>query len=144
MVPRPRRSSLTGIGVPALPGWADVLRSALRALAFAPFVQVSVASLVELWRPSIWGVRSLTVLSEEHPDDQAEQGGEKDQQEAAQHQRHCALLLRLRLGDAEGSDEALHQKIQQFHDVSQYLPRQHWRLLLMLIPLSPDAGRRAA
>jgi hypothetical protein len=88
-----------------------------------------------------FSVRSLTVLSEEHPEDQADQGGEEEQQKSAQRQRHRALLFRLRFGDAEGSDEAFHQKIQQFHDVSQYRPRRHCRLLLLLIPLSPNAGR---
>ena len=32
LVPRLRRSIIFGIGFPALPGWADVWRSALRAL----------------------------------------------------------------------------------------------------------------
>ena len=82
------------------------------------------------------------MLTEEHPDDQADQGGEEDQQESAQRQRDRALLLRLRFGDAEGSDETLHEKIQQFHDVSQYRPRRHCRPLLMLIPLIPNRGRK--
>jgi hypothetical protein len=36
LVPHLRRSDLFGIDFPALPGWADVWRSALRALSFLP------------------------------------------------------------------------------------------------------------
>ena len=64
----------------------------------------------------------LTLPPEEHPEDQADQPREEDEQETAQRQRDRALLFRLRPGNAEGSYEALHQEIEQFHNVSQYRP----------------------
>jgi hypothetical protein len=80
---------------------------------------------------------ALTVLPEQHPEDQADQGRKENQQEAAQSKCNRALLLRFWPGYAEGRDETLYQKIQQSHDVSQY----RRPLPLMLIPLSPIVGR---
>jgi hypothetical protein len=80
----------------------------------------------------------LTVLPEEHPQYQADQAGEENQQEAAQRYHHRALLLRLRPGNAEGSNEALHQKIQQSHVSLSIAPAPRRRLL---VPLTPIAGK---
>jgi hypothetical protein len=71
----------------------------------------------------------LTVLPEEHPKDQADQAGEENQQEATQRPCHRALLLRLWLGNAEGSNEALHKKIKQFHvspSIAPWQRRGYW------------------
>ncbi len=73
----------------------------------------------------------LTVLPEKHPEDQADQRDKENQQEATQRQCHRALLFRPRLGDAKGSDEALHQEIQQFHVSLSIAPGSCCRLQLI-------------
>ena len=82
----------------------------------------------------------LTVLPEEHPKDQADQAGEENQQKATQRPCHRALLFRLRPGNAEGSNEALHEKIQQFHVSLSIAPGQRRRVRLILVPLTPIGG----
>jgi hypothetical protein len=74
------------------------------------------------------------VLPEEHPQDQTDQAGEENQQKATQRPCHRALLFRLRPGNAEGSNEALHQKIQQSH-VSLSIAPAHPDFLSSLLAL---------
>ena len=95
--------------------------------------------------PNTVAVASGSIRLADSDDDQMfenlDQLSQEEQQEAAQRERHRALLLRLGPGNAESSDEAFHQKVQQSHHISYYRPRQRWRLLLMLIPLSPNADK---
>jgi hypothetical protein len=52
LVPRLRRSVIFGIGFPALPGWANVWRSALRAFGSVTF-----------WRSALRAFASVTIFA---------------------------------------------------------------------------------